>query len=420
MSDNHAILSPSGSIQWYNCEGSLAMQAGEEDKGSIYAEEGTAMHALASAALKENRPAAAYVGRIFKSEEGTDFEVTEEDAEHMQRYLNAINEQRYVGLKFVHELMVEERVLYGDEIGQPDHKAFGTSDAIVIDETAGELIVNDLKWGMGVRVNADENTQLMLYGLGALRLVEPWFRPKQVRLAIHQPRLYHVSEWVIDAERLVWWAHNTARFRAGAALAMLEGRLPIKLTPGEKQCRFCRARASCPEARNVAVKAALEGFDDVTQADAHNVRPKAVDTLPLDELAKAGRLVPFVEDWCRAVTGRIDIEVLKNGQVVPGFKAVTGKAPARTWADVNGVMGVIDGAEVKRELTHEPPKPAELKSPAALEKVKGKLPKGLWEKISEFVFKGKGKPTVVPESDPRPALVIKPEDGFEDVEQDLA
>ena len=118
----HAILSASGSHQWYHCAGSLAMQAGEDDKSSIYAEEGHAMHSMAAAALTENRPAAAYVGRVFQSEEGTDFEVTDEDAGHMQRYLDAITDQTSGGQNL---LLVEQRVIYGAEIGRDDGEAWG-------------------------------------------------------------------------------------------------------------------------------------------------------------------------------------------------------------------------------------------------------------------------------------------------------
>ncbi len=46
-------------------------------------------------------------------------------------------------------------------------QGFGTADALIIANNTIEVI--DLKYGKGVKVDAQNNPQLMLYGLGAFR-----------------------------------------------------------------------------------------------------------------------------------------------------------------------------------------------------------------------------------------------------------
>jgi len=414
----HAILSPSGSIQWMACAGSLFMQAGEEDRTSVYAETGDAMHKYASACLTGDRPASAFIGRIFTSEEGLDVEVDDEAAGYMQMYLDRIAEHRRLemGAALVHDLYVEQRVYYGAEIGQSDDDAFGTSDAIVTDEVKQELIVDDLKWGVGVRVFAKQNTQLMLYALGSLRYTAPWFRPKTIRICVTQPRLNVFDEWTITTEELEKWAGGEAAPAAQAALAMYRGHKPPVLKPGQKQCRFCAARSTCPEARNVAVAGAVEGFEDVDDVNAANIKTKPVAPMSLDELVRSAALVPFIEDWCRAVTGRLDVEFVQRGAKHPLFKVVRGKKGARYWhADHHEDVEFALALDFPESVTHEPPKPAALKTPAALEKVSALKKSDAWKALQGYIGQEDGKLAVVPSTDGRPEVSVDPTGGFADV-----
>ena len=61
-------------------------------------------------------------------------------------------------------LHVEQRLPIGQWTDEPG--AHGTSDAVIV--AGDELIVADLKFGMGVEVSAVDNKQLMLYALAAL------------------------------------------------------------------------------------------------------------------------------------------------------------------------------------------------------------------------------------------------------------
>jgi hypothetical protein len=404
------VLAPSASAQWINCPGSLAMQAGEEDRGSIYAEEGTAMHEFAAAALTTGTPAEGFRGRIFTSEEGNDFEVDDEAIEAIQLYLDRIADYRARPGREPHLLMVEQRIYFGREIEVDDNLAFGTSDGLIIDEDDEELQVHDLKYGKGVRVSAEWNTQGMLYALGAIRLVSPFFRPKRVRIVIHQPRLGNLDEWVIDTFALEQWGRTIARDAARKALAELYGMEYPTLVAGDKQCRFCSARGACPEAAKRAMNAAVDGFDNTTDAATLKLREIPDD---LEALGRYALMVPFIEDWCRAVAGRLDKVMIEQGRKVPGFKVVLGKAGNRYWKDAAGAENALCN-DFPQAKTHTLPKLPELKSPAQIEKVVGKAV--MHERLSEFVGQAPPGKTVVPVSDKRPEVEDNTTEGFDGVE----
>jgi hypothetical protein len=381
------------------------MQASEEDKGSIFAEEGTAMHEFAAEVLKTGTPAMGFLGRIFTSEEGTDFEVDEAAAEAIQLYADRMADYRANPGGEPHMMMVEQRVYFGREIGQPDNIAYGTSDALVIDEAEEELQVHDLKYGRGVVVFAKDNTQGMLYALGTVRLVNPFFRPKRVRIVIHQPRLGHLDEWVIGVDELEQWGATYAATAAEMALAQLYGQVFPVLTPGEKQCRFCTARGACPAYATAAMTAATEGFDETTTAATVKLKPIPDDPAALGRL---GLMVPFIEEWCRAVSGRLDKVMIEQGREVPGFKVVIGKAGSRFWRDASGAESAL--GELPLAKTHTEPVPPKLKSPAQIEAVVGKAK--MKATLAEFVGQSPGNKTVVPVSDKRPAVAHNAAEGF--------
>lgn len=52
-------------------------------------------------------------------------------------------------------------------------EGFGTADCIIASDN--KLQVIDFKYGLGVLVNAENNTQMMLYALGALELFDSIF-----------------------------------------------------------------------------------------------------------------------------------------------------------------------------------------------------------------------------------------------------
>ncbi|MGJ7321623.1 DUF2800 domain-containing protein, partial [Morganella morganii] len=57
-------------------------------------------------------------------------------------------------------------------------------------------------------------------------------------------------------------------------------------------------------------------------------------------------------------------------------------------------------------------------SPTQAEKLIKKDSPRRWTKLEALITRSDGKPTVAPETDPRPALVINPETDFDDVSDD--
>lgn len=196
----HATLSPSSASRWLHCPGSVALHAQVEDTGSTFAAEGTAAHFLAEKCLTQGANAESFIDMVIVVHDyGTDFEVSligvgvcnpirftvgDEMAGNVQQYVDYVR-------SIPGELMVEQRLSISHLTGEEN--SFGTSDAVVL--AGDEIVIIDLKYGRGVKVDAERNEQLAIYALAALREFEFLGEFKRARLVIHQPRLGHVSEW---------------------------------------------------------------------------------------------------------------------------------------------------------------------------------------------------------------------------------
>ena len=187
----HALLSASSSKRWLNCTPSARLEEQfPSDNGSVYAEEGTAAHALAEHKLKRNlkrrskRPVSDY--DCDEMEECTD------------EYVAYAMEQIELAKQNCKDpvVLIEQHLDYSVYVPE----GFGTGDLLIVAD--GTLTVIDLKYGKGVAVDAEWNPQMMLYGLGALELFDVIYDIDTVRMIIYQPRLESVSAWEISVEDL--------------------------------------------------------------------------------------------------------------------------------------------------------------------------------------------------------------------------
>lgn len=171
MSDytEHARLSPSGSKGWFACPGKITMEAPIPNKSSTYSDDGTAMHDIAARCLTQHYRAVKWVGERIPvhstGEEPRHVEFTDEMADLVQGYVDTV---RNIALHARSPALVEQRVDFSEFVGVPGQ--FGTADCIIVDTEQGELFVIDLKTGR-TPVHVENNSQLMLYALGALRLL---------------------------------------------------------------------------------------------------------------------------------------------------------------------------------------------------------------------------------------------------------
>ena len=98
-------------------------------------------------------------------------------------------------------VLVEQRLDYSRYV----QEGFGTGDAVIV---AGDTLhVVDYKHGRCL-VDTHENTQMMLYALGALELFDFLFDIKHVNMTVYQPRI-DISTYQLEAMDLVDWAENT-------------------------------------------------------------------------------------------------------------------------------------------------------------------------------------------------------------------
>lgn len=394
----HAALAPSKAPRWVNCIGSIALCADVPDKGSIYADEGTAAHSVGAAwisndfaALKE----AAIVMRSFYKDEADYIEANEQLKVYVDAVLNAAQGKI---------LMVEQRLDISRWTSEKDGK--GTADTIIVDLQAEFIEVWDLKFGKGKVVYAPDNEQTMLYALGALDLVEMIYGPmKFIRMVICQPRRDHISEHVISREDLL--AFGERALASGKQALELVGK-PIEeiipfLHPADAGCTFCPVKANCPALTKQVQDMIFEEFSVVESGEAEAVvRKVGTGVIP------NATMLELASDWIAAQYAWID-ERLRAGIETPGWKLVLGKKGNRKWIDEAKVEELLKSLKLNRKKTHE----EKLLPLTKLEKL---VPKPKWPVFEQLITQSDAQPIAVSSSDKRAEYIAKSTvESFEEV-----
>lgn len=414
MTSAHSTWSASGFEQKMMCPGSHVLQQGKPRRSSQYAAEGTAAHQVLTWALQESRPAAAYIGRVIEAD-GFTFTVDEDMAGHVQVCIDYVTDA--AGDEGV--IFADIRVNYSQYLDTPELEAWGTADVIIA--RGDELIVIDFKYGMGVEVSAERNPQMSLYALGALQAYQGLVADfERVRMVISQPRIKKAaSEFDISVEELETWGRSTARSAVNTCRnAMAVDRTQVTsevswdqvyLRPGEKQCKFCSAKAECPALRNEVVGYVANTTDTAASPDEFSdaVDPPwpADSGTSADWLAACLSKVDLIEDWCKAIRAETERRLLA-GESVPGYKLVPGKKGARQWVDAKVAEETLKSMRVKLEDMYD----LKLISPTTADKLAkaGTIGPRQWPRVQALFVQSQGKPHVAPADDPRPALEIKP------------
>lgn len=425
MTDNaHSLWSASKFDSLMACPGKVVLESGLPDTTNAYASEGTAAHMLLTVALQTGRTAASFIGEGFAAD-GTVFVVDDEMARFVQVTVDYIK-----GLQGDKgELFVDERVNYATYLETPAALAFGTADAIVVLDD--EIIAVDFKYGMGVEVSAECNAQTMLYALGALQAYNGVVADfKKVRMAISQPRLsITASEYSLSVEALERWGYSTARSAVAACQNAIDMRDDMPrgldwaetfLHPGESQCRFCKAKPTCPALRATSVALVLgsniaspDEFELVGVPGSEHIKV-ADDKWLATVMAKAS----LIEGWVTAVRAEVERRLLAGGSV-PGFKLVQGKRGNRSWTSAIEAEKLLKTMKLKVDEMYE----LKLISPTTAEKLSKDSIIGprQWPKLLSMITQKEGKPSVAPVSDPRPVLTVTPVvDDFQNVTDELA
>ncbi len=396
MPDVHAVLSASSSKQWLHCPPSIRLQENFPNESSVYAAEGTFAHEVCEYKVRK------YLHERVKRPQSEEFEteeieqITDMYAEFVISIIEKMKENGCEPLAFV-----EERVNYSHIAPS----GFGTADMLIIgkDENGkGLLHVVDFKTGKGVFVDADHNSQMMLYALGGLAAYGFLYDIEIVRMSIIQPRLDNISTFECSVQELEEWGES---IKPIAKLAY-EGKGEQK--PGD-WCRFCRAKPVCKacadEALALCRKDFLDldtgAFDDTAeesdmtapyQADTQTAVFKQPGLIPLSELAEILPTLNRISSWIEAVFAFVSSEAINHGIPIPGYKVVEGRSK-RAFTDTKAVVdtAIQNGYTDLYKQT--------LITLTEFEKMMGK--KKFNELLGKFVAKPPGKLALVPESDPR-------------------
>jgi hypothetical protein len=256
-------------------------------------------------------------------------------------------------------------------------EGFGTCDCILIQ--GDTLTIIDYKYGQGVPVSAVDNPQMKLYALGAINDFGIAYDIKKVEMHIYQPRLNNVSDDSLTVEELMKWGEKTVKPIAERAF---KGK--GKYCPGE-HCRFCQHAGRCRSLTKTCTE----------YVETHSLRV-GVPVLAPYEVADVLRMEPLISLWLKRVKEQA-LTALMNGEEVPGYKLVEGKLGNRRWTNEADIFETLtEAGYTANEITE-----TKLLSPSAMDKALGK--KKVAELLEGLIERAPGQPTVVPETDKRPA-----------------
>ena len=374
MPDKHALLSASSSHRWLNCPPSARLCEAYVDKGSDYAAEGSDCHALCEFRLKQalGIPAENHIENLsWYSEE------MEDCAAGYTAYVTELFETAKQTCTDP-VVLIEQRVDFSRWVKD----GFGTADCILIAD--GTLNICDYKHGKRVEVSAERNPQMMLYALGALEIFDGIYDIDTVRMTIFQPRKSNVSVYEMSKDNLLEWAD--AELTRKAQLAY-EGQGEFHC--GE-WCRFCKAKAECRERAEANLAIAKYDFEEPALLD---------DAEIADILGKVDALTAWAAD-----VKDYALQQAVSGKEWSGWKLVEGRSN-RKYTNDAVVAATVEGAGFD-------PYERKVLGITAMQKMLGKS--RFEELLAPYIEKPQGRPTLVPESDKRPAMNTAKSDFMEE------
>lgn len=373
----HALLSASSSHRWINCPPSARLCESYEDKSSDYAAEGTDAHSLCEYKLKS----ALGMETQDPTENLTYYNEEMEDcansyASYVMELVEAAKEKSADPV-----VLIEQRLDYSRFV----ESGFGTGDCVIVAD--GTLHIVDYKHGKGVQVEADNNPQMMLYALGALEIFDGIYDIDTVSMTIYQPRRANVSTFMMVKDDLYQWVEETLKTAAELAYA---GDGDFKCGDW---CQFCKVKQDCRKRAEYNMELAKYDFQ---------LPPLLADEDIEEILGRIDGLVSWAND-----IKEYALQAAVGGKEWHGWKLVEGRSNRR-YTDENVVAATVTAAGFD-------PYERKVLGVTAMTSLLGQ--KRFKEVLSGYIEKPQGKPTLVPESDKRPAMNTAKND-FNEFEED--
>ena len=374
MPDQHAVLSASSSHRWLECPPSALICAKVKDTSSEFARQGTDAHTLCE--YKVN----AALGKQAKdpTEDLTYFD--SEMADCTDAYAQYVLEQVEAAKQKCKDpiVLVEQRLDFSRWV--PD--AFGTGDCVIVADE--RLTIIDMKYGVGILVEAEKNPQMMCYALGALELFDGIYDITEISMTIFQPRRANVSTYTISKAELLQWADEVL-----APTAQLAAKGEGEFKAGS-HCQFCKAKATCRKRAEYNLELAKYDFEMPA-----NLEDDEIEII----LSKADELISWAAD-----VKEFALQQALSGKEWHDWKLVEGRSVRKYVNDV----AVAD----KVQSAGFDPYEHKVLGITAMTKMLGKTK--FEELLSGLIEKPQGKPTLVPMSDKRPAMNTAANDFKED------
>jgi len=422
----HARLSPSSFHRAAACPGSVREEAKFPDTDNEHSLRGTAAHQVGELCLLDGDNPKEYLGQeivVTTVDDSTvKIKMTEDDIQAVAAYVD------YVRLRMQQiggEPALESKINPGHWLGRDD--LWGTADCSFSVDNVIEVI--DYKHGYGL-VEVENNLQLILYAIGVCALRD-WTNSDQtetIKMTIVQPRAPHirgpVRSWEIPAYELFGMLEQL-RLQAAAT-----DDPDAPLVPGESQCKWCKAKATCPalQAQAQAVFAPVEQPAAGGNGSWEENLLRPIEVMDLAAMVKALDNEALVTGWFKSVREHLTA-LAKGGTSVPNYKLVHAQTRRKWGADDEDIIKKLMGLRDKTNLDDNG-KPTKIKKAEVIEtkplsisqaekRLRPRVTERQWQGVQKMIIKPEGAPVLAPLTDPREPIKSAQE-VFEPVTQEAA